>query len=114
MTLLIVAIGGALGALARYLSDRLIAALIGRDFPWGTLVVNVVGSFLLGVVLVHTDGRLALFLGTGGCGALTTYSTFASESVALLEGRQPGRALANIVLNLTLGVVGVVLGLATG
>lgn len=110
MSVLAVLIGGALGACARYLTDVAVATRFGRAFPWGTLVVNVVGSFVLGVVLAHAHGDLALLLGTGFCGALTTYSTFASETVGLLGERARGRALAYVLLNLGLGLVAFALG----
>lgn len=114
MTILLVALGGAAGAVVRYLTDALVAARFGRAFPWGTLVVNVVGSFLLGVVMAKFTGDAALFAGTGFCGALTTYSTFASESVGLLDEKAAGKAVANVVLSLTLGLAACALGVALG
>lgn len=112
MTVLLVAIGGAVGALGRYLTDRVVARVAGRGFPWGTLVVNVAGSFLLGLILGRTDGHLAALLGTGFCGALTTYSTFSSETVGLLDERAGGRAVGNVVISIALGLAACVLGAA--
>lgn len=112
MNLALVLLGGALGALARYLTDVAVASRFGRDFPWGTLVVNVVGSFVIGLVLGGMTGRAALFLATGFCGALTTYSTFAGETVGLLDQRAPWRALANMLLSPALGVAAAIAGVA--
>ena len=110
MSLLLVLVGGAVGAPARFLIDRAVMRGRGGSMPWGTFVVNVIGSFMLGVVVsatsmsppqaVHTVVGLSpeqwrLLLGTGFCGALSTYSTFSFENVRLLEEGRVGLALAN-------------------
>jgi CrcB protein len=88
---LLVALGGALGTLARYLTALAAARLLGVEFPWGTLIVNLVGSFLIGLVQYLGLQALAipedvrLFLTTGVMGGLTTYSAFSWESVTLAE-----------------------------
>jgi CrcB protein len=96
-TLLQVALGGAIGASARYLTSVGTMRLMGPGFPWGTLVVNVVGSFLMGVlvvVLAHKDGgtRMAPFLMTGMLGGFTTFSAFSLDAMAIYERGQVGLA----------------------
>ena len=98
MTLIAVALAGALGAPARYIVERATRARLGQAFPWGTFVVNVSGSLALGaltgLVLFHAfDVQARTVIGTGFLGAYTTFSTFAYESVRLAEGR-PTRAVA--------------------
>jgi fluoride exporter len=90
MTLLLVAVGGALGAAARYLLDRAIATRQTSPFPLGTLVINVTGSIALGAVLGwaagdHVSSAFVAWAGTGFLGAYTTFSTFTFETVRLLE-----------------------------
>lgn len=90
MTLLLVLVGAAVGASLRYLTDLFVQSRHDSVFPWGTLTVNAAGSLLLGVTagaLAGTDGHswvLAL-VGTGFCGALTTFSTFSFETVRLAQ-----------------------------
>lgn len=117
MTALWVALGAAVGAPLRYLTDRAFQRL-GR-FPWGTLTVNVVGSFVLGVVTaVPAAPAVTALVGVGFCGALTTYSTFAYETAALVERRAVAVAAANVVGSVVVGlaaaVVGHLLGRALG
>jgi CrcB protein len=107
VTALLVLLGGALGAPLRYLADRLVDHWLGLAFPWGTLVVNVVGSFLLGLVVAGTDtgatpGWALSLVGVGLCGAVTTFSTFGLQTVSLLEERRYGAALGNVALSLAL------------
>lgn len=89
---LLVAIGGAGGAVLRHLIDLGVAARVNGDFPWGILAANVAGSFLLGLTLPHAPPTVALVLGVGLCGALTTYSTVAANVWGLIEERRPRRA----------------------
>lgn len=113
MTWLLVGLGAAVGAPARYLTDRLIQARHDSVFPWGTLAVNVVGCLVLGG-LAGTAGRLSpgltATLGTGFCGALTTYSTFSYETLRLVETRARLYALANVLLSVVLGSAAALLG----
>jgi CrcB protein len=89
----LVGVGGALGALARYAVGQWIDR---EDSPLGTFVVNVLGSFLLGLVTVLGAGNdLALFVGTGACGAFTTFSSFSFETVRLFERGDRRLAIAN-------------------
>lgn len=89
MTVVLVLVGGAAGAVARYLTDRWIQARLDALFPWGTFAANVAGSFILGLLSglgTGADGLpewLRALVGTGFCGALTTYSTFGHETVRL-------------------------------
>lgn len=112
-----VAVAGALGASARYLVDRLVRQRTRGPFPWGTWVVNVSGSLLLGMVtgaaLHHGFGGDArLWLATGFCGAYTTMSTFTFETVRLLEEGEAGPALTNLAGSLLVGAGAAALGLA--
>ncbi|WP_417248494.1 fluoride efflux transporter CrcB [Celeribacter sp.] len=114
--LLQVAIGGALGASARYLTGIGMTRLLGRGFPWGTLTVNFVGSFLMGVlvvVLAHkTDNRFAPLLMTGLLGGFTTYSAFSLDTITLYERGHTALAGAYVVGTLALALGGIALGLA--
>jgi len=116
MLILMVAMGGALGAWARYQVSGWIYNRAGAEFPWGTLTVNVSGSFLLGILLptlvsspAMTPGRA--FLEVGCIGAFTTFSTFAFEAVTLIEAGQPRRAALYVLASLGLGLGAIVLGL---
>ncbi len=110
-------VGGAIGAPARYLIEGLVRDRTGGRFPWGTLVVNVCGSLVLGIVtgavLHHGWGDVArTWLGTGFCGAFTTFSTFTVETVVLVEEGAVGAAIANVVAGAALGLVAAATGLA--
>ncbi|TDC59898.1 fluoride efflux transporter FluC, partial [Streptomyces hainanensis] len=87
MNWLLVLAGGVVGAPLRYLTDRAVQSRHDAVFPWGTLTVNVTGCLVLGVLTgVAPSESLRLLLGTGLCGALTTYSTFSYETLRLVEG----------------------------
>ncbi|GAA2492524.1 fluoride efflux transporter CrcB [Streptomyces gobitricini] len=101
MNWLWVVAGAAVGAPLRYLTDRAVQARHDSVFPWGTFTVNVVGCLVLGVVTgAVTAGAapsgLQLLLGTGLCGALTTYSTFSYETLRLVEGGASRYAALNV------------------
>ncbi|QFU91323.1 CrcB family protein [Amycolatopsis sp. YIM 10] len=96
MTALLVALGGAAGAVLRYLVSRAL------NSPWGTFVANVAGSALLGF-LTGTTGAVQALLGVGLCGALTTYSTFGHETVELLRRGHSARALGYMAATLAAG-----------
>ncbi|MFC0628320.1 fluoride efflux transporter CrcB [Kribbella deserti] len=102
MNLLLVAAGAAIGAPLRYLVDRWITRWAGGSFPWGILLVNVLGSFVLGLLAPQPDRVVSLLIGIGFCGAFTTYSTFAAVTVALAESGRLRAATANAFLSLTL------------
>ncbi|BCJ30053.1 fluoride efflux transporter CrcB [Actinocatenispora sera] len=107
MTLVLIAIGAAVGAPARYLVDRCVQSRHDSVFPWGTFTVNMLGSFLLGLVVggagAISPGVTAL-LGTGLCGALTTYSTFSYETLRLLSTGGRSLAVLNVVASLAGGL----------
>ena len=116
-----IALGAALGAPARYLTDRAIQASHDSAFPWGTLTVNVAGSFLLGILTAlgsSLDPALAAALGVGFCGTLTTYSAFSYETLRLSEDGAWFSAATNVLVSLTAGfgaaALGWVVGLALG
>lgn len=110
-----IAAGGALGALARFGVNGWIQGLAGVAFPWGTLIVNVSGSFLFGLslrLLEGTDASPELRAGllVGVLGAFTTFSTFSFEAVQLLREGQPGRAAAYVGGSVLLGLAALLLG----
>lgn len=117
MTLVVVVLGAALGAPARYLADRWVQARHDYVFPWGTLGVNVAGSLMLGVVLgLGAAGVVPALvvagLGSGFCGALTTYSTFGYETVRLARDGSARYAALNVAGNLGAGLGAAWLGAA--
>jgi len=111
MTVLLVALGAAVGAPMRYLIDRWIQSRHESGYPWGTFVVNMIGSFVLGALVSITGSAGYALLGTGLCGALTTYSTFGFETVGLLRTRARAAALANVVGSIGIGLLYAWLGL---
>lgn len=118
MTYLLIGLGGFLGANARYLLGSWIATRYGTSFPYGTLVINVSGSFMLGFFLVLMFERFLVpsdwhfFFAIGFLGAYTTFSTFSYESCALLQDGYSLLALANMVGSVVLGLVAVLMGAA--
>jgi CrcB protein len=112
MTPLLVALGAAVGAPLRYLIDRAIQGRHASGFPWGTLTVNVLGSTLLGFLVgLPADHALTALLGTGFCGALTTYSTFSYETLKLARDGSGMLAAANVVGSVLAGLGAAYVGL---
>jgi CrcB protein len=99
-----IAIGSALGGISRYACSGLSARLIGETFPWGTFLVNVIGSFIIGffATLTEPDGRFYMssstrqFVMTGFCGGFTTFSSFSLQTLNLIHDGEMVRAGANI------------------
>ena len=117
MSILWVLVGGAVGAPLRYLLDLAITARLGSRFPWGTWVVNVLGSLVLGAVAGATVERgapqwLLTLVGTGGCGALTTFSTMSFETVRLIETGRAARAAAYVGSSVVVGLAACAAGWA--
>ena len=115
MTLLMVALGAAVGAPARYLTDRLVQSRHDSLMPWGTVSVNVLGSLILGGLVgagTAVSPAVLALLGTGFCGALTTYSTFSFETWRLIEEEDYGLAVVNVVVSVAVAMAAVVLGYA--
>ncbi|GEL26177.1 hypothetical protein PSU4_51310 [Pseudonocardia sulfidoxydans NBRC 16205] len=112
---LLVVAGAVVGAPLRYLTDRLVQSRHDTGFPWGTFTVNTVGSFILGLTLGSTASPEVLALvATGFCGSLTTYSTFAYETVQLAAGGSRLFAVVNAVGSVLAGLGAAGLGLALG
>ncbi|MFE6049770.1 fluoride efflux transporter CrcB [Kitasatospora sp. NPDC056446] len=115
MNWLLVVVGAVVGAPLRYLTDRAVQSRHDSVFPWGTFTVNVVGCLILGTVTgAVTAGaassQVQLLLGTGLCGALTTYSTFSYETLRLAETGAGRYALANVAGSLAAGLAAVYAG----
>ncbi len=120
MPLFLIGLGGFAGAIARYVVDGAVADRTSGAFPWGTLAVNLTGSFALGLLFALTAERAILPaeirgpLLIGFIGAYTTFSTFMLESWRLVEDGVFGLALANLVGSVLLGMIAVVAGLTLG
>ena len=117
---MLVGLGGAIGSVLRYLTSVLAAHWLGEQFPYGTLIVNLVGSFAIGLVhqlasdtLLIPD-NLRLFLTTGIMGGLTTYSAFSYETARLMETSAWTQAWLNIAITTTFAIGLCLLGMAAG
>ncbi|KJC60653.1 camphor resistance protein CrcB [Bradyrhizobium sp. LTSPM299] len=112
-----VAIGGSLGSVARYLVAIGAARLVGTGFPWGTLVINIVGSFLIGVfaesfaLTWNVSQTLRVFLTVGICGGFTTFSTFSLDAIVLMQRGEVRPAAAYIAASVALSILALVGGL---
>ena len=117
MTLVVVGVGGALGAIARYLASGWVQNMTGGFFPWGTMAVNIAGSLLLGFSLVWlqttvSSAELRQFIAIGFLGSFTTFSTFSYEALAMLRDGEWWRAGGYTVGSVTLGLLAVGAGAA--
>lgn len=119
-SLLYVAGGGAIGSVLRYLLTSAVHGLFGRTFPYGTLSVNIIGALLIGflsVILgdkVDTNAGWRMLLIVGLLGGFTTFSAFSLETMHLIQGGQPGKAVLNVLLSIGLCLVGCWLGIIIG
>lgn len=117
LQLISIMLGGALGAISRFALSNLVSSTLGRDFPYGTLTVNIIGSFLIGLLTVFftyksgLDPAIRLGVLVGFLGALTTFSTFSLETLSLLEQGSFMAALSNIFVSLISCIVMVWLGM---
>jgi CrcB protein len=117
-TYLWVAIGSALGGMARYWMAAAVMSLTGPQFPWGTILINILGSFIIGFfgMLTGFEGRFAVtpdarvFVMTGLCGGFTTFSAFSLQTFELAHDGRVLSAVGNVVLSVTLCLVAVTLG----
>lgn len=115
-TYLAIAIGGTLGCWARFGQTNLVQAIYGRDFPFATLSINVLGSFLMGFLFIETLERLTLTpelrtgILTGFLGGYTTFSTYSMELLLLVEQGDVGKALLYFLLSAVLGFGGAFFG----
>ncbi len=111
-----VAVGGAVGCCARYAVTQLIQQVYGRSFPLATLIINVLGCFLMGFLFFETLERISMSptmrtaILTGGLGGFTTFSTFAMESILLIEGGEIGYMAAYLLLSVFLGLAAALVG----
>jgi CrcB protein len=115
-TFFTVALGGAIGSGSRYLVNVATGRIFGMGFPFGTVTVNILGSMLMGVMVVvmaHRDGmRFAPFLMTGVLGGFTTFSAFSLDALTLWERGQTGLAAAYVAGSVAAALVGIVAGMA--
>lgn len=113
--ILFVALGGSIGAVFRYLISIFMVQLFGSAFPFGTLLVNILGSFMMGIIYAlgqvsEVSPEIKAMVGVGLLGALTTFSTFSNETLLLIQGGAWLKAFLNITLNLSLCIFMVYLG----
>jgi CrcB protein len=115
-TYIAIAIGGTLGCWARYAMGNLVQAIYGREFPYATLSINVLGSFLMGFLFIETLERLTISpamrtgILTGVLGGYTTFSTFEMEALLLVEQGEPLKAVLYIALSVGLGFAAALAG----
>lgn len=113
MTALLVLAGAIAGAPLRYLTDRIVQTRHDSVFPWGTLAANVIGCLVIGAVSgtgVAGTSAVSLVVGTGFCGALTTYSTFSYETVRLAQQKAYFFAVTNVLVSVVAGLGAVLIG----
>lgn len=117
--LLLVGIGGFLGSITRYVTVKAIDSKLGNAIPLGTLTVNILGSFILGLVFMLAARKVGiteqakLFLGVGFCGGFTTFSAFALENFNLFEQKMVGISLVYIVVSVVVGILALAAGIWT-
>lgn len=117
MQLIAIAVGGAVGAVLRFVVSGLAYGYLGEGFPWGTLAVNLIGCFVIGFLsklfesmAISPNARMMILV--GGLGAFTTFSTYALENVNLLRDGQLMIALTNVLVSTAVGIICVFLGMS--
>lgn len=118
LTYVYVALGGAVGSMLRFGLNRWFTVLLGDSFPWGTILINISGSFAIGVFAAFFESysRSAIplevrqFVLVGLCGGFTTFSSFSLQTMVLLNGGEAGRAVLNVVVSVVLCLIAVGLG----
>ena len=118
MTYFWIALGGALGSMARFWMGGAVALILGPRFPWGTIFINILGSFIIGffATLTGVGGRLPASINTrafvmvGLCGGFTTFSAFSLQTLELARAGRMGQAAANVVLSVVLCLAAVIAG----
>lgn len=119
LKIVLVAIGGGIGATTRYLVSTWAAARFGAEFPYGTLIVNIVGCFIIGAFMTIATERIIvnpywrLFVTVGFLGGLTTFSSFSYETLHLLQESDITQALYNVAFNVFIGFFATWLGIST-
>jgi len=120
INLVLVALGGALGAVSRYLMSTWVTNKLGSIFPWGTFAVNILGSFCLGLIFILSldksmiNPQLKMFISIGFLGAFTTFSTFSVETVNIIKGGDFSGAFLNIGASIIIGLGASFLGMTAG
>jgi CrcB protein len=110
-----VAVIGGLAAVGRFLLDGVVSQWFGRSLPWGTFVVNITGSFVLGLLTgLALSGDALLLVGTAAVGSYTTFSTWMLETHRLGEDGEAGPAIGNVIVSIVVGVGAAVLGRVIG
>ena len=115
-SLLIVGTGSFIGGAMRYLLSTYIKNMYGQTFPWGTLVVNLLGCFVFGIIFAlfskhnSADNTFCLLLTTGICGGFTTFSTFANESVQMIQNGNIGEFIGYMATSVIIGIALIALG----
>jgi CrcB protein len=111
-TYIAIAVGGTIGCWGRYAMTNLVQAIYGKDFPYATMSINLLGSFLMGFLFIETLERLTISpelrtgILTGGLGGFTTFSTFEMETLLLVEQGNLGKAALYVLLSVGLGFLG--------
>jgi CrcB protein len=112
---LLVALGGAAGSVGRYWTGVLFAGAFGLDFPLGTLVINILGSFIIGLVDIAAGGSaLRSLIIVGFCGGYTTFSSFSLQTLELIRAGHPVAASLNVLLSVALCLAATILGAGAG
>jgi CrcB protein len=116
ITYVLVAVGGALGSVGRFWLGNAVMTFAGAVFPWGTIIINILGSFVIGWFSARYPGSndARAFVMAGLCGGFTTFSAFSLQTAELLRAGEAERAMANVVLSVAVCLLATLLGLALG